>query len=141
MRRFDEVRRGYHRDAADLRQVPTDECGVVGMGVDARADGRRAEIDFADQQRGFLETVFVLSKHDRVGREFLTERHGDRVLQLRPRDLYDIINLYRRSDLRRQPRLIHDVLVEKCRTKGIAWTVKCVWGNELAIGGQGARCP
>lgn len=37
----------------------------------------------------------------------------------RPRDLYDIVHLYRRSDLRRQPRLIREVLHEKCRTKGV----------------------
>ena len=38
----------------------------------------------------------------------------------RPRDLYDIVNLYRRSDLRRQPQLVREVLQEKCRTKGVA---------------------
>ena len=38
----------------------------------------------------------------------------------RPRDLYDIVNLYRRSDLRRQPQLVREVLIEKCRSKGIA---------------------
>jgi predicted nucleotidyltransferase component of viral defense system len=37
----------------------------------------------------------------------------------RPRDLYDIINLYRRSDLRTQPLLIRDVLTEKCATKNV----------------------
>ncbi|MBP7143421.1 MAG: nucleotidyl transferase AbiEii/AbiGii toxin family protein [Opitutaceae bacterium] len=38
----------------------------------------------------------------------------------RPRDLYDIIHLYRRSDLRRQPQLIREVLHEKCRSKGVS---------------------
>jgi len=37
----------------------------------------------------------------------------------RPRDLYDIINLFRRNDLRLHPSLIRDVLVEKCRLKGV----------------------
>jgi Nucleotidyl transferase AbiEii toxin, Type IV TA system/WYL domain len=37
----------------------------------------------------------------------------------RPRDLYDIVNLYRRSDLRREPRLVREALIEKCRTKGV----------------------
>lgn len=37
----------------------------------------------------------------------------------RPRDLYDIINLYRRSDLRQHPQLVREVLAEKCRTKGL----------------------
>jgi len=37
----------------------------------------------------------------------------------RPRDLFDIVNLFRRSDLRSQPRLIRDVLLEKCNSKGV----------------------
>lgn len=41
---------------------------------------------------------------------------GERV---RPRDLYDIINLYRRPDLQDEPHVIREVLVEKCDTKGV----------------------
>jgi len=37
----------------------------------------------------------------------------------RPRDLFDIINLFRRSDLRGQPALIREVLGEKCSSKGV----------------------
>jgi predicted nucleotidyltransferase component of viral defense system len=37
----------------------------------------------------------------------------------RPRDLFDIINLFRRSDLRSQPDLIREVLGEKCSSKGV----------------------
>ena len=37
----------------------------------------------------------------------------------RPRDLFDIINLFRRSDLRGQPALISEVLGEKCSSKGV----------------------
>lgn len=37
----------------------------------------------------------------------------------RPRDLYDIINLFRRDDLRSQPDAIRQVLIEKCRSKGV----------------------
>jgi predicted nucleotidyltransferase component of viral defense system len=37
----------------------------------------------------------------------------------RPRDLYDIINLFRRDDLRSQPEVIRQVLVEKCNSKGV----------------------
>jgi predicted nucleotidyltransferase component of viral defense system len=38
----------------------------------------------------------------------------------RPRDLFDIINLFRRSDLRSQPALIREVLGDKCSSKGVA---------------------
>lgn len=38
----------------------------------------------------------------------------------RPRDLYDIINLYRRDDLRIRRDDIHAILVEKCAHKGVA---------------------
>ena len=37
----------------------------------------------------------------------------------RPRDLYDIVNLFRRRDLRSQPALIRQVLIEKCESKGV----------------------
>lgn len=37
----------------------------------------------------------------------------------RPRDLYDIVNLYRREDLRIRRDAIHAILVEKCAHKGI----------------------
>lgn len=37
----------------------------------------------------------------------------------RPRDLYDIVNLYRRNDLRILREDIHAILVEKCAHKGI----------------------
>ena len=37
----------------------------------------------------------------------------------RPRDLYDIVNLYRRDDLRGEPDLVRTVLDEKCASKGV----------------------
>ncbi len=37
----------------------------------------------------------------------------------RPRDLYDIVHLFRRPDLRAEPKLINDVLKEKCLSKGV----------------------
>ena len=37
----------------------------------------------------------------------------------RPRDLYDIINLFRRQDFRPCAELIHSVYVQKCETKGV----------------------
>lgn len=38
----------------------------------------------------------------------------------RPRDLYDIVNLFRRNDLRMFPEAIRSALVEKCAAKSIA---------------------
>jgi predicted nucleotidyltransferase component of viral defense system len=37
----------------------------------------------------------------------------------RPRDLYDIVHLFRRRDLQAEPRLIAEVLKDKCETKGV----------------------
>jgi len=37
----------------------------------------------------------------------------------RPRDLYDVVNIYRHSVLRKEPGLIREVLKEKCESKGI----------------------
>lgn len=41
----------------------------------------------------------------------------------RPRDLYDIVNLFRRNDLRMYPDAIRSALVEKCAAKGIAFPI------------------
>jgi predicted nucleotidyltransferase component of viral defense system len=37
----------------------------------------------------------------------------------RPRDLYDVVNLYRRADLRGERRLVRAVLERKCKYKGV----------------------
>ncbi len=37
----------------------------------------------------------------------------------RPRDLYDIVNLYRRPDLGTDPKVISAVLAQKCQNKGV----------------------
>lgn len=37
----------------------------------------------------------------------------------RPRDLYDIVNLFRRDDLALHPSLIREVLIEKCQVKDV----------------------
>jgi predicted nucleotidyltransferase component of viral defense system len=38
----------------------------------------------------------------------------------RPRDLYDIINLFRRQDLRAAPEVMYSLLIEKCQSKGVS---------------------
>jgi predicted nucleotidyltransferase component of viral defense system len=38
----------------------------------------------------------------------------------RPRDLYDIVNLFRRNDLRLHAELVREVLIEKCRIRDLA---------------------
>lgn len=52
------------------------------------------------------------------------EAFGEKVRALgertRPRDLYDVINLYRHGDTRPPPAVIRDVLAQKCAYKGIA---------------------
>jgi predicted nucleotidyltransferase component of viral defense system len=63
----------------------------------------------------------------------------------RPRDLYDIVNLFRRQDLETDPEEIRHVLVEKCNSKGvpvpslssvltpdIRAELESEWGNMLA---------
>jgi predicted nucleotidyltransferase component of viral defense system len=37
----------------------------------------------------------------------------------RPRDLYDIVNLYRRREIHPQAELIHSVYIQKCESKGV----------------------
>ncbi len=63
----------------------------------------------------------------------------------RPRDLYDIVNLFRRPDFRQHAQLVLDVLRQKCEAKGIAVPsaesirnsptfeeLKSEWANMLA---------
>lgn len=51
------------------------------------------------------------------------EAFGEKVRALgertRPRDLYDVINLYRHGDSRPSPAVLRDVLTQKCAYKGI----------------------
>jgi predicted nucleotidyltransferase component of viral defense system/DNA-directed RNA polymerase subunit RPC12/RpoP len=52
--------------------------------------------------------------------ELFAEKIRAMAQRARPRDLYDIINLFRRNDLRLYPELIRQALEEKCAAKGIA---------------------
>ena len=63
----------------------------------------------------------------------------------RPRDLYDVVNLFRRNDLRLYPDVIRTALVEKCEVKNVPMpsatqftdaalraTLEADWANMLA---------
>jgi predicted nucleotidyltransferase component of viral defense system len=52
--------------------------------------------------------------------ELFAEKLRAMAERARPRDLYDIINLFRRNDLRLYPEVIHQALAEKCAAKSIA---------------------
>jgi predicted nucleotidyltransferase component of viral defense system len=51
--------------------------------------------------------------------ELFAEKLRALIQRCRPRDLYDVVHLFRRRDLRAEPALIHDILVQKCSAKGI----------------------
>jgi predicted nucleotidyltransferase component of viral defense system len=51
--------------------------------------------------------------------ELFAEKIRAMAQRARPRDLYDIVNLFRRDDLRLYPELIRLALEEKCAAKGI----------------------
>ena len=51
--------------------------------------------------------------------EVFAEKIRAMAQRARPRDLYDIINLFRRNDLRLYPKVIRRTLAEKCAAKGI----------------------
>jgi hypothetical protein len=63
----------------------------------------------------------------------------------RPRDLYDVVNIHRRSELRDEPGHVRQALMEKCESKGVAiptfegirsspvyGELESEWGNMLA---------
>lgn len=75
------------------------------------------------------------------------EAFGEKVRALgertRPRDLYDVINLYRHGDSRPSAAVLRDVLLQKCDYKGIALPtiealqphrtdLEAMWANMLA---------
>jgi predicted nucleotidyltransferase component of viral defense system len=51
----------------------------------------------------------------------------------RPRDLYDIVNLFRRDDLRLYPDVIRDALAEKCRGKGVPVPTTSTFTDETLL--------
>lgn len=51
--------------------------------------------------------------------ELFAEKIRAMAERCRPRDLYDIVNLYRRHDLRQHGDLVAEVLIEKCAAKAI----------------------
>ncbi len=69
--------------------------GIAGRRVDAGAYGRGAQVDFLDQRAGLAQAGLVLADHDRVGQEFLAQRHGHGVLQLGAADLQHVPELVR----------------------------------------------
>jgi predicted nucleotidyltransferase component of viral defense system len=75
------------------------------------------------------------------------EAFGEKVRALgertRPRDLYDVVNLYRHGDTRPSPAVLRDVLEQKCNYKGIPLPsvaalephradLEAMWQNMLA---------
>jgi predicted nucleotidyltransferase component of viral defense system len=52
--------------------------------------------------------------------EVFAEKIRAMAQRARPRDLYDIVNLFRRNDLRLYPKVIRQALAEKCAAKGLA---------------------
>lgn len=51
--------------------------------------------------------------------ELLAEKIRALGERCRPRDLYDVVNLYRRDDFQPDPKVVRSVLSEKCKLKGI----------------------
>jgi len=48
----------------------------------------------------------------------------------RPRDLYDVVNLFRRDDMRLYPDVIREALEEKCRVKGVPVPTAAQFADE-----------
>ena len=70
---------------------------------------------YSDQPEGGIEVLAYAYE----------EAFGEKVRALaertRPRDLYDVVNLYRNTEARPSPAVIRDVLNQKCEFKGIAF--------------------
>jgi predicted nucleotidyltransferase component of viral defense system len=93
----------------------------------------RIKLDLTADERLVLPPARVAIFHpytDAPDREIIVQSYayeeafGEKIRALaertRPRDLYDVINLYRNSEARPTPSVLLDVLRQKCQFKGIA---------------------
>jgi len=65
--------------------------------------------------------------------ELFAEKIRAMAQRARPRDLYDIVNLFRRNDLRLYPELIKRALAGKCSAKGIAVPTAADFGADSPL--------
>jgi len=65
--------------------------------------------------------------------EVFAEKIRAMAQRARPRDLYDIVNLFRRDDLRLYPEIVRQTLEEKCAAKGIATPVAADFVNSPLV--------
>ncbi|MDI2022397.1 hypothetical protein PJL18_02935 [Paenarthrobacter nicotinovorans] len=77
-------------DPADRRKLVDDPLHIPRVRGDAGADRCGAQAAFAQQGGCFAKAALVFLERDSKGSEFLPERHGHRVLQLRPSDFGDV---------------------------------------------------
>jgi predicted nucleotidyltransferase component of viral defense system/DNA-directed RNA polymerase subunit RPC12/RpoP len=70
--------------------------------------------------------------------ELFAEKIRAMAQRSRPRDLYDIVNLFRRNDLRLYPEVIRDALREKCETKSVPVPVAADFEEESLVATLGA---
>ena len=89
-----------------------DRRWIILRGIDARADGRAAEIDLAQQVGKFLQAVEVLADRDGKGPEFRAQPHRHRIHQLRAPDLDDVVEF---DGLLEKRRLQRSLAVEQRR--------------------------
>ena len=79
-RGLDHVRRLAQRQSRDFAQVLRAELRIVGIGIDARADGRSAHVDLVEEPQVGLQAVDLLGERCGVGFELLAEGHRHGVL-------------------------------------------------------------
>lgn len=102
-------------------QGPRQTPGVASIKIDLSADERvmRPSV-LREIAHPYPDTLAVRSVRCYSFEEVFAEKIRAMGQRGRPRDLYDIINLFRRPDLRLYPEVVRAVLGEKCEAKGIA---------------------
>ena len=79
--------------AEQAAKAVRDVCFVIRRRVDSGADRRRAEVDDVHLIEGPADPLPAAVHHDRVPVERITERHRDRVLELRAAHFADVTEL------------------------------------------------
>ena len=80
--------------AGDAREIRNGLDAVVGVRVDARADGAASEAEFAERLAGLLKKLLALLDGKSISREFLAETNRHGILHMSAPRLHDSVELF-----------------------------------------------
>lgn len=95
-------------------------CRRLGAGPAGGGEGLRTGLAVGGHRSACGHRQFVVVQGRHLSQEVFAEKTRALAERLRPRDLYDVVHLYRREDLEPDRAVVVDTLRQKCEFKGIA---------------------